>query len=158
MVATLFVVGICGQHPVLDGLDLPRHGLIDAQDMQPQPRSQKAHQGGGGVGHGGALRPQHDDLLHKLLVHAAVAFHMARIHAECLHQRFFFLEVMLGVGQQAGIGIGQHHFTIAALGEQAPAEFIEQVHQRMVLLIHGIQVRDEMLIPYKCGVHDQCLG
>lgn len=94
-----------------------------------------------------------DDLLHKLLVHAAVALDVPGVDGKFSHQLFFFLEVMLGVRQQARIGVGQHHLTVTAFGEKAPAQFVEQIHQGMVLLVYGLEIRHEMLVPYKSGIH-----
>ena len=78
---------------------------------------------------------------------------MARVQAALRHQLLLFAEVVLGIGQQAGVDIGQQRLAVAGRREQRLVQLVEQIHQRMVLRIHHIQAGDKAIIPNERGIH-----
>lgn len=85
----------------------------------------------------------------------AVRLHVAFVQAVLLHQLFFFGKVVFGIGQQTAVDVFQQGVVVLALplAKQRTAQFVEQIHQRMVLPIHAFQIGNEVVVPDKCRVH-----
>ena len=83
---------------------------------------------------------------------------MAGVHGVLGHQLFFFAEVVFGVGQEAAIHIGQQTIAVAAGGQHRLVQFIEQIHQHMVLLIDVVKPCDKAVIQNECVVHGHHLA
>jgi hypothetical protein len=78
-----------------------------------------------------------------------VVFEMVRVYPHCIHEYFFFLEMIVGVGCQ----LAEYFFNIAE-GKpfrlcQQFAELVDDINQMVVLFINFRQTGDEMIVPDK---------
>ena len=74
---------------------------------------------------------------------------VARVHPLGMHEGLFVAEMLAGIGFQPPEGIGKHHLAVTFRQKKRAAEFIEKVHQRVVLLVHQGQAGEQVLIPDK---------
>ena len=145
----LALPGLLWRRPGGNGHNLPRQRLIGTQDVQAQPRSQKPHNGFGGIGQCLAHRPDGFDLLDKLRVLRLVRCNVAWVDPHALHQGLFIGKMVLGIRHQPRKGVGQHLFAAAIGAVERLAQFVEQIDQRMVLVVNILYASDEILIPYE---------
>jgi hypothetical protein len=78
-----------------------------------------------------------------------VVLEMARVYTRGIHEHFFFLEMILGVGGQ----LSEYLFNIAE-GKpfrlcQQFAELVDDINKMVVLLINLRQAGDKMIVPDK---------
>jgi hypothetical protein len=72
---------------------------------------------------------------------------VARVYARGMHEHFFFLEMILGVGCQ----LSEYLFNIAESKpfrlRQQFAELVDDINEMVMLLINFRQAGDEMIVP-----------
>src|SRR5664279_4403623 len=85
--------------------------------------------------------------LQKIYVFMLMMFEMARVYARSIHEHFFFLEMILGVGGQ----LAEYLFNIVEgkplrLRQQF-AELVDDINEMVMLLINFRQTGDKMIVP-----------
>jgi hypothetical protein len=137
------------RHTLADTDDLPRHGLILAEDVVGKPCGQEAVQVLGRMFHAGAGLPHRHHLLGKTAVMLPVQFDMARIEATCDHHPFFVGKMKTRVvGQPLEQGLGLTLVQRLA-ADHAVADLIDDVHQLPMLAIDAFDAGGEPVRPDK---------